>query len=83
MHKMLQEQANQIETLAFTLKKRISLHAPTDYEIKMDKKLSAVDQKLKELFSGDDALDIALVRDTMAEKVKLLERIGQLEAQIV
>jgi hypothetical protein len=49
MHKMLQEQANQIETLAFTLKKRISLHAPTDYEIKMAKKLSAVDQKLKEL----------------------------------
>jgi hypothetical protein len=43
MHKMLQEQANQIETLASTLKKRISLHAPTDYHIKMAKKLSAVD----------------------------------------
>jgi len=70
----LQEQANQIVELAENPKKRLEINAPADFQSAVAEEQSHIDKKIKELFTDSEALDHALVRDTLQEKIELLQR---------
>jgi hypothetical protein len=75
MHELLQRDANDIDDRAQTLRERIEFLAPVEAQVQLAELQTAIHAQLVELFTGDNAIDRQLVKDTMMKKVKLQQQL--------
>jgi hypothetical protein len=60
---------------AQTLRERIEFLAPVEAQVQLAELQTAIHAQLVELFTGDNAIDRQLVKDTMMKKVKLQQQL--------